>query len=71
MSVVVEALDGQRYRDAMDGRTRTAILSTPDGAIHELASALRGGALGAWGPRDPSAQLPLDVTADTHLHMQF
>jgi hypothetical protein len=58
-----------QYRDTMDGRTRTAILSTPDGAIHELASALSGGALGAWGPRDPSAQV--DVTADTHLHVQF
>jgi hypothetical protein len=60
-----------QYRDTISGRTRTAILSTPDGAIHELASALSGGVLGAWAPRDPSAQAPVDATADTHLHVQF
>jgi hypothetical protein len=58
-----------RYRDAVTHHQRTAILSTPDGAIYELTSALATGALGAWKTEDPSAQTRQDVTASTHPHL--
>lgn len=60
-----------RYRDPISGRGRTAILSTPDGAIHELVAAVTGGALDAWARSDPSAQPQTDVTVSTHPHLHI